>query len=374
MGEGAKGRRPTYNPPPIPLPQSLKFWPLEAGPLALPPTATYAGGEGGLGGGQGALVPGPPPNSLFQLPPNERPRVAVLLGPTAVGKTAVALALARELRAEIVNADSLQVYRALNIGTAKPTLNERALIPHHLVDVVDPDETYHAARYCQEGRTVLASLHRRGVVPLVVGGTGLYLKALLYGLFEDGSPQGLIRDRLRQEFAALGLTPLYQRLWYLDPPAAARLNPNDTYRILRALEVMEATGQPVSALHDGHRFKDSPYEVLKLGLALPREELYRRIDLRVEAMLKKGWLEEVRDLLRRYPPDLKPLKALGYRHLIAFLAGRWTWEEAITLLMRDTRRYAKRQLTWFRADPEVRWFEPSQIAEMRACLREFFGG
>ena len=325
------------------------------------------------GEGQGPEVPDPPPNQLFQLPPNERPRVAVLLGPTAVGKTAVALALARELKAEIVNADSLQVYRALNIGTAKPTLNERALIPHHLVDVVDPDEPYHAARYSREGRAVLSQLHQRGVPPLVVGGTGLYLKALLYGLFEDGSPQGLIRDRLRQEFAALGLTPLYHRLRYLDPLAAARLNPHDTYRILRALEVMEATGQPVSALQAGHRFKDCPYEVLKLGLALPREELYRRIDLRVEVMLKAGWLEEVRDLVKRYPPDLKPLKALGYRHLIAFLAGRWTWEEAITLLKRDTRRYAKRQLTWFRADPEVRWFEPTQIAAMRACLGEFFG-
>ncbi len=306
--------------------------------------------------------------------PKERPRVAVLAGPTAVGKTAVALKLARHFKAEIVNADSLQVYRELNLGTAKPTFAERALVPHHLVDVVEPPDTYDAARYCREGRAALAHLHRRGVPPLIVGGTGLYIKALLYGLFAEGSPPADIRHRLRQELTALGLTHLYQRLRYLDPAVADRLSPQDTYRILRALEVMEATGRPLSALQAAHRFQDSPYQVLKLGLTLPREELYRRIEKRVDAMLAAGWLEEVEGLLSRYPADLKPLKALGYRHLIAFLKGRWTWEEAVTWLKRDTRRYAKRQLTWFRADPEIKWFDPSQLEEMHACLKGFFVG
>lgn len=299
--------------------------------------------------------------------------MAVLVGPTAVGKTQVALNLARPLKAEIVNADSLQVYRELNIGTAKPSFKERALVPHHLVDVADPPEAYDAARYCRQGRAALAGLHRRGVPPLIVGGTGLYIKALLYGLFDDRSPPGGVRHRLRQELTSLGLSGLYQRLKYLDPAAAGRLNPQDTYRILRALEVMEATGRPLSALQAAHRFQDCPYQILKLGLTLPREELYRRIGQRVDAMLAAGWLEEARGLLSRYPPDLKPLKALGYRHLIAFLQGRWAWEEAITLLKRDTRRYAKRQLTWFRADPEIKWFDPSQIEEMRHCLEGFLG-
>jgi tRNA dimethylallyltransferase len=289
-----------------------------------------------------------------------------------VGKTGAALTLAQSLGAEIVNADSLQVYRELNIGTAKPSREEQALICHHLVGVVSPREPYDAARYSREGRAVLAELHRRGVPPLVVGGTGLYLKALFQGLMDDGEPPGEIRLRLRQELAALGLAHLYDRLKGLDPGAAARVHPHDTYRILRALEVMEATGRPLSALQAAHRFQDCPYQVLKLGLSLPREELYQRIEARVEAMLKAGWLEEVRGLLSRYPPDLKPLKALGYRHLIDFLQGRWTWEETLEHLKRDTRRFAKRQFTWFRADPEIRWFEPEQIEEMRACLQEFF--
>jgi tRNA dimethylallyltransferase len=302
-----------------------------------------------------------------------KPRVAALVGATAVGKTAVALSLAGSLGAEIVNADSLQIYRELNIGTAKPGAAERAQVPHHLIDVADPPEPYDAARYSREGRAVLAALHRRGVPPLVVGGTGLYLKALLAGLFVEGSPEAPIRDRLRRELGAQGLPALYARLLRLDPDTAARLHSHDTYRILRALEVMEATGRPLSDLIAAHRFADAPYEVLKLGLALPREELYRRIELRVEVMLAAGWLEEVEDLLSRYPPDLKPLQALGYRHLSHYLAGRWSWEETLTLLARDTRRYAKRQLTWFNSDPEIRWFHPDQIDAMAAALAEFCG-
>jgi tRNA dimethylallyltransferase len=303
----------------------------------------------------------------------DKPRVAALVGPTAVGKTAVALALAAPLGGEIVNADSLQVYRELDIGTAKPTVTERARIPHHLIDVVDPPEPYDAARYCRDGREVLASLARRGVPPLVVGGTGLYLKALLSGLFAEGQPQAPVRDRLRRELGALGLPVLYQRLLHLDPATAARLHPHDTYRILRALEVMEATGKPLSQFIAAHRFQDRPYQVLKLGLNLPREELHQRIEIRMEMMLEQGWLEEVQNLLDRYPPTLKPLQALGYRHLIHYLTGRWSLAEALTRLARDTRRYAKRQITWFAADPEIRWFHPDQIEAMALALAEFFG-
>jgi tRNA dimethylallyltransferase len=285
----------------------------------------------------------------------------------------VALNLAQSLGAEIVNADSLQVYRELDIGTAKPSLDERAQVTHHLIDVADPPEPYDAARYCREGRQVLADLHRRGVPPLVVGGTGLYLKALLSGLFIEGEPAAGVRDRVRRELGDLGLPALYARLIRLDPISAARLHPHDTYRIIRALEVIAATGKPLSQFINAHRFTDTPYEVLKLGLRLPREELYQKIELRVELMLEAGWLDEVEGLLRRYPPTLKPLQALGYRHLINYLTGRWGWEEALTLLTRDTRRYAKRQLTWFGSDPEVRWFNPDQVEAMAGALAEFFG-
>ena len=299
--------------------------------------------------------------------------MAVLVGPTAVGKTKVALALAAGLGGEIVNADSLQVYRELDIGTAKPTIAERALVPHHLIDVADPPESYDAARYCREGRAVLDDLTRRGVPPLVVGGTGLYLKALLSGLFAEGEPAPGVRDRVRRDLRDLGLPALYARLIHLDPATASRLHPHDTYRIVRALEVIAATGQPLSQFINAHRFKDAPYEVLKLGLKLDREELYRRIELRTELMLEAGWLDEVEGLLRRYPPDLKPLQALGYRHLINYLTGRWSWDEALTWLTRDTRRYAKRQFTWFGSDPEIRWFNPDQTEEMAGALAEFFG-
>ena len=299
-------------------------------------------------------------------------KVAVLIGPTAVGKTGAALALAERLGAEIVNADSLQVYRELDLGTAKPTLEERARVPHHLVDVAAPTESYDADRYSREGREALARLQRRGVPPLVVGGTGLYLKALLHGLFAEGEPRQEIRERLRRDLHGLGLDRLHQRLAALDPATAERLHPRDTYRILRALEVMEATGKPLSELLAAHRFRDCPYRVLKLGLTLPKEELAARIEARVEAMLAQGFLEEVAGLLSRYPPDLKPLNSLGYRHLGKFLRGEWAWEEAVERLKIDTRHYAKRQLTWFKADPEVRWFHPGQIEAMAACLEEFF--
>jgi tRNA dimethylallyltransferase len=300
------------------------------------------------------------------------PKVAVLVGPTAVGKTTVALNLAEALGAEIVNADSMQVYRELHIGTAKPTPTEQARVRHHLLDVADPDEHYDAACYAREARGAIADLHRRGVPPLVVGGTGLYIKALLAGLFhqDEGVPE--VRARLAQELAHLGLPALLARLTSLDPATAQRLAPEDTYRILRALEVVEATGRPISVLHADHNFSDRPYTTLKLGLDLPREELYGRIDDRVKVMLSQGWLEEVRGLLKRYPAGIKPLQALGYRHLVAYLEVRLPLPEAIEQTQKETRRYAKRQLTWFRADPEVRWFHPGQGEDMLALLRDFF--
>ena len=294
------------------------------------------------------------------------------MGPTAVGKTAVALDLAEGLGAEIVNADSMQLYRQLDIGTAKPTPAERARVRHHLVDLADPDESYDAARYIREGRAVIADLHGRGIPPLVVGGTGLYIKALLTGLFHQEETVHAVRPRLARELADHGLPTLWARLEALDPATARRLAPGDTYRILRALEVVEATGRPLSAWQAAHHFQDCPYETLKIGLNLPREELYRRIEARVELMLAQGWLEEVRTLWHRYSPEIKPLQALGYRHLVAVLEGRLSLEEATEQTKQETRRYAKRQLTWFRADPEVRWFAPSQLEEMCLLVRNFF--
>jgi tRNA dimethylallyltransferase len=205
----------------------------------------------------------------------------------------------------------------------------------------------------------------------VAGGTGLYIKALLGGIFRQAEAVREVRDRLARELKTLGLPALMARLESMDPATAQRLAPGDTYRILRALEVAEATGRPLSELHAEHHFQDRPYDTLKLGLELPREELYRRIEARVDMMLAQGWLEEVRRLLKRYGPGIKPLQALGYRHLVAHLEGRLSLPEAIAETKKATRRYAKRQLTWFRADPEISWFQPGQTEAMLALLRDF---
>jgi tRNA dimethylallyltransferase len=298
--------------------------------------------------------------------------VAVLAGPTGVGKTALAIRLAQELGAQIINADSLQVYRELDIGTAKPTWEERALTPHHLVDVVFPDQDFDAATYYHQGRQILADLHSRWVPPLIVGGTGLYIRALLHGIFDDGVRDEAGRQQLQEELAAGGLQPLYERLCRLDPETATRVHPHDAFRIVRALEVIAATGVKMSDQQHQHHFADNPYSIVKIGLLRPRDELYSRIDARVEAMLAQGLVPEVQDLRRRYPPHLKPLQSLGYRHVSAYMDGELTWAEMVAQLKRDTRRYAKRQLTWFRADPEFHWLEPSQAATALELLGTFF--
>lgn len=300
-----------------------------------------------------------------------RPPVVVIVGPTGVGKTAFALAVAPQVGAEIVNADSLQVYRELDIGTAKPTLAEQTRVRHHLLDVVTVDEEFDAARFCQLGRAVLAELQQRGVLPLVVGGSGLYIRALLYGLFADGVKDRTIRQQLQEEEARRGLAALYAELRQLDPETAARLHPHDAFRIRRALEVIRATGRPLSEQQRQHGFASTPYRILKIGLNRPRPELYARIDARVDEMLAQGFLQEVKGLLSRYPPHLKPLQSLGYRHLAAYLRGEMPWDEAIRLLKRDTRRYAKRQLTWFRADPEIHWLHPEQVDVAVALIKDF---
>jgi tRNA dimethylallyltransferase len=300
------------------------------------------------------------------------PPIAVLTGPTGVGKTALAIRLAQEVGAHIVNADSLQVYRELDIGTAKPSWEERALVPHHLVDEVFPDEDFDAAIFHRLGRQILSELQARHIPPLLVGGTGLYIRALLYGIFEDGVQDETCRQQLQEELATQGLPKLYERLQELDPETAARLHPNDAFRVIRALEVITATGRRMSDQQHQHDFADCPYRILKICLERPREELYGRIDARVEFMLARGLVQEVQDLRRRYPANLKPLQSLGYRHVSAYLDGKMAWDDMVEHLQRDTRRYAKRQLTWLRAEAECHWLQPSQISMALELLSRFF--
>jgi len=293
------------------------------------------------------------------VPGASKKRIVVVCGPTGSGKTGLAIGLAQRFDGEIVGADSMQIYRTMDIGTAKPTPAEQALATHHMIDIVDPDEDFDAAMYADAAGRAIDSVVNRGRLPLVVGGTGFYIKALVYGLFEEGPSDPEIRRRLKEAVRSGGSAALHRRLAALDSRAAARIHPNDAYRIVRALEVFEITGQPLSDFQQRHRFQDQRFDVLFLGVTWPRPILYDRIDRRVDRMMDQGLADEVRGLLARgYDPQLKSMQSLGYRHLTAFINGETDLDETVRTLKRDHRRYAKRQLTWFRADPAVHWMTP----------------
>ena len=266
----------------------------------------------------------------------------------------------------------MQVYRRMEIGTAKPTAKEQALVRHHLIDVVEPDEPFDASRYCETARQVVAGLHSRGVLPVVAGGTGLYIKALLYGVFQAHPPDPLVRQQLQNEAEQGGSEEMHRRLADIDPEAARRIHPNDTFRIVRALETLEVTGETITAHQNRHRFQDSPYRALTIGLHMDRDALYERINARVDAMLRAGFAEEVQGLLAAgFSPGLKSMQSLGYRHMVAYLDGSLQWAEAARTMKRDHRRYAKRQLTWFRANPEITWTDPEQLSDLYGAIEEF---
>jgi len=305
----------------------------------------------------------------------EKPSVIIISGPTCVGKTEVAISLAEPLGGEIISADAMQVYRHMDIGTAKPSQQEQARVRHHLIDVVDPDEPFSAAQFKTAAEAVIGDLHEKGHPVFVVGGTGLYIKALTQGLFRVQEENGALRERLKAEAKDLGSRGLHQRLQDVDPVAAASIHPNDAYRIIRALEILELTGKPISEHHSAHGFSDDPYRVLKIGLFLDRETLYQRINRRVDRMLEAGFLKEVKGLLHQgYSPNLKSMGSIGYRHITEYLEGNVAWDETVRLFKRDTRRYAKRQLSWFKGDPEIHWLKPSGVDTMSRKIDSFLTG
>jgi len=305
-------------------------------------------------------------------PEAAKPRLIVIMGPTGAGKTALAMRLADGRRGEIVSADSMQVYRGMDIGTAKPTAEERARIPHHLLDVVDPDKPFHVSRYCELAHGVIARLLGEKKTVFVAGGTGLYIRALLGGLIDGPGEDEFLRRALREEMEREGKEALYRRLLREDPKAAARIDPRDGVRIVRALEVVALTGFSIVDHQDAHRFREQPYEALRIGLVLEREELRKRIDLRTDRMIAAGLVDEVRRLLARgYEPSLKSMQSLGYRHIAACLAGRTDLAEATRLIKRDTYRYAKRQMTWFRAERGVVWLSPDAVEQAEELIGGF---
>jgi tRNA dimethylallyltransferase len=283
-------------------------------------------------------------------------RLVVILGPTAAGKSALGIHLAEKLGGEILVCDSTQVYRHFDIGTAKVSRDEQRGIPHHLVDLIEPEEVFTAGEYRRCALLALEDIRGRGKLPILTAGTGLYLRALLEGLADAPTRSEELRARLRRRAQHRGPAHLHRILSRLDPETAARIAPRDTQKVIRAIEMRLLAGKPVGELHRAGRSPLEGYQVMKIGLLPPRAALYARIDARVEAMLAAGWIEEVRGLIAsRVPEDAKPFQFIGYAELRAHLEGKLSREEATKKIQQATRRFAKRQITWFRREAGVHW-------------------
>lgn len=285
-----------------------------------------------------------------------RKPLVVILGPTAVGKSRVAIEIAKRLGSDILTADSRQVYRGMDVGTDKPPVVAREGITHHLIDLVDPNEPFNAGLFRHHASRFIDDLHHQRRIPLVVGGTGLYVRILLQGLCDAPPSDPSVRAQLCEEARARGLDHVYARLTAADPVTAAKLHPRDVSKIIRALEVHQLSGVPISSFQTGHGFAERPFSALVIGLNRDRRSLYRRIEERIDWQLSNGLLEETRSLLERgYPRTSPGMTGLGYRHVAAYLAGECDRDEMVRLFKRDTRRFAKRQMTWFRREPETTW-------------------
>ena len=284
--------------------------------------------------------------------------LVVLVGPTAIGKSRIAIEVAQALGTEILTADSTQVYRGMNIGTDTPSEEDRRRVPHRLIDLVEPDEPFNAGEFRRQALREISRLYEKGLLPLVVGGTGLYVRALLNGLWTGPPSDRTLRRKLEEEVRARGGESMYQELGRVDPVTASRLHPRDTVKVLRALEVYRQIGVPLSKAHEAHRERAAPFRALVLGLTMERAVLHQRIDQRVDVELAKGLIDETRTLLTKgYSRDLVSMKSLGYRQMAGYLEGEYSFDEAVRRLKRDTRHFAKRQMTWFRKEPGLTWVE-----------------
>lgn len=292
----------------------------------------------------------------------DRPLV-ILTGPTAVGKTALSIALAKAIDGEIVSADSMQVYRHMDIGSAKITPEEMAGVPHHLIDVLDPTEAFNVVIFQKLAKEAMAGIYERGHIPILVGGTGFYIQAVLYDIdFTENDEDVSLRKKLEALVEKEGAEALYNRLKAVDPASCESIHAHNVKRVIRALEFYEKTGQPISAHNEAQRQNVSPYHFAYFVLNDSREEIYRKIDLRVEQMIAAGLVEEVRALAEMgCTKDMVSMQGLGYKEILRYLEGELTLEEAVYLIKRDTRHFAKRQLTWFRREKDVNWLEKTYI-------------
>ena len=303
-----------------------------------------------------------------------RTAVGFIVGPTGAGKSALAMAVAERSNCEIVNADSRQFYRGMDLGTAKLSAEDQARVPHHLIDVRNPDESLDVAEFAQLARAAIEEIAARGRNPLVVGGSGLYLRVIRGGIFRGPAASPEIRDRFAKIAAEQGVAQLHQTLREIDPDAANRIGVNDLYRIVRALEVFELTGETISAHQLRHRFADNGYDTLTVGVEVDRKKLYDAIDTRFDAMVAAGLVNEVRKLVAAgYSPEKPPLSTIGYKQIAAYLRGETALDDAIAQAKQESRRLAKRQLTWFRREPNVVWLDPERGAQdALASFEKFF--
>ena len=292
-----------------------------------------------------------------------------IVGPTAVGKTEIAIQLAQHLDAEIVSLDSRQIYREMDIGTAKPTPAQQRAVPHHLIDCVGVDQSFSVAEYQRLADTAIEEIRERGKQTMVVGGAGLYFRGIIDGLFDGPGADAEIRAKFQREADKHGNAALHERLRRCDPEAANRVHPNNLVRVIRALEIYELTGKPISALQQQWKMNEPRYPFRAFGLNMPRETLYRLIEERVDQMVEGGLIEEVRELLDQgYPRNCVAMQSFGYKELIDYLDGTRTLDEAIASLKQNTRRFAKRQLTWFRNDLRIEWLDTSQFSSMEGIV------
>ncbi len=283
------------------------------------------------------------------------PLVAIV-GPTAIGKSRIGVEIAKALRTEILTADSCQVYQGMDIGTDKPTPAERQGVPHRLIDLVAPDQTFNVGDFRRHALLEITRLHSQGLLPLIIGGTGLYIRGLLRGLCPGPPANWSIRQALTQEATERGWPFLHEKLQQVDPDLAQRLHPNDQPKVLRALEVYQTLGVPFSQVQRQHQFQEIPFPFLLIGLTMDRQTLYQRIETRVEREIDQGLVQETKQLRQQgYSRNLGSMKGLGYRQFSGYLAGEYSYEEAVRLLKRDTRHFAKRQMTWFRKEPAIQW-------------------
>lgn len=291
--------------------------------------------------------------------PGKKQKLLILLGPTACGKTALSIGLAQRFSGEIISGDSMQVYRGMDIGTAKIMPGEMQSVPHHLLDILDPSQAFSVADFRSLAEKKIREIAFRGKLPMVVGGTGLYIDSLLYpyNFAQDMEGDPTLRQSLQEEYLRLGGEAMHQRLAAQDPEAALRIHPNDAHRLVRALEVLALTGETISQRQQD-RSRVQAYDAILVGLTMEREQLYRRIEQRVDLMFEAGLLAEVENLLAQgISPDANSMQGIGYRQTVGYLQGEYSLEEAKELIKRDTRRFAKRQQTWFKRNQDICWFD-----------------